>query len=250
MKKLLKIITMLVLLVSVLAYVGYVMLFMPKEREDDVCNGILLQIEENPRADFINGKNIKGILKTEKLNPVGQKMKDVNLTKIEELIRTSQYVDSVECYKTVDGKVAIKIRQRTPVMFVLSDSLKGYYLDKNGNVVPNSNYAFNLPVATGHIGKEYARDKLVDFGKFLFEDAFWNDQIEQINVSNDEHNNPVVELIPRVGNQVIFLGPIDDYRIKLKRLRTFYDKVVPTIGMDKYSRFNLEYPNQVICTKR
>ena len=253
MKKLLRLITILLLFAGVVTYMCYVVLVMPKKHDDEVCKGILLQIEDNPRADFINRHNIKALLATQNLDPVGKPLQDINLSKIEKFINSQSNIDSVECYKTVAGKVAIKIRQKTPILFIMPDSLSGYYIDENGDVFPNTNYTYNLPVVTGHITREVTRDSLVEFGKFLCENTFWDNQISQIIVTEKvEKSVPVtlLELIPRTGDYVISLGSIDDYRVKLRRLQVFYDKVLPYIDMEQYSKVNLKYPGQVICTRK
>ena len=37
--------------------------------------------------------------------------------------------------------------------------------------------------------------------------------------------------------------------IKIKKMMTFYNKVIPKNGWEKYSEINLEYQNQIICLK-
>ena len=77
-------------------------------------------------------------------------------------------------------------------------------------------------------------------------DDFWNDQIEQIYVNQ----NNDVELIPRVGEQVIMLGSFENFEEKLANLKLFYDQAVPKVGWDKYSIINLKYKDQIVCTKK
>jgi cell division protein FtsQ len=80
----------------------------------------------------------------------------------------------------------------------------------------------------------------------LRENSFWNAQIEQINVLKDND----IELIPRVGDHIIYLGKIDNFEEKLKRLMIFYKDGLNKIGWNKYKRINLEYDNQIICTNK
>ena len=108
----------------------------------------------------------------------------------------------------------------------------------------------DLVVASGNIDNHYASTKLTEFGCFLQKNEFWNRQIEQIYVMKNKKGERVVELIPRVGNQVVYLGSLDDFQGKLRRLRLFYDKAIDAVGWEKYARVNLEYDNQIICTKR
>ena len=250
-KKILKLLCIFILFAGVTAYIGYAMFNKPKSADSKICKELILKIAENPKANFIDEKSIEKLLGKYGQNPIGKYVHDVNLAEMEKTLKKNQYIDSVECYKTSNGKVCVKVVQRTPIMYILPDSMSaGYYIDNKGNIIQNTCYASNILVATGDITKEYAKTKLVDFGNFLVENEFWDNQIEQLCVQKRRGHEPVVELIQRVGDQTIYLGELNDYQTKLKRLKIFYRKAMPLIGWNKYSRFNLEYPNQVICTKR
>ena len=123
-------------------------------------------------------------------------------------------------------------------------------MDGEGTVIPNTVYAKNIVTATGNIAQKFAIEQLAPFGAFIQNDAFWDNQIEQIFVSLDAKRQPVVTLVPRVGDQTIYLGSLEKFEKKLRRMRIFYDKALSKVGWNKYSRFNLEFDNQVVCTKR
>ena len=182
--------------------------------------------------------------------PKGMLMKDVDTEKIEEIIRKNEFISQVECYKSANGKLCVMVKQRVPVIFVIPDGKDGYFVDAQGNIIPNHNAATNLVVASGNIDEKYASKSLAEFGQFLQTDAFWNNQIEQIYVMKDRKGKHVVELVPRVGDQIIYLGALEDYQKKLGKLKIFYEKAVGTVGWRKYARVNLEYSNQIICKKR
>ena len=81
---------------------------------------------------------------------------------------------------------------------------------------------------------------------FLKKNEFWNSQIEQINILSDK----TIELVPRVGQHVVYLGTFANYQEKLERLKKFYTKALNQVGWNKYSRINVEFSNQIICTRR
>ena len=74
----------------------------------------------------------------------------------------------------------------------------------------------------------------------------WKAQIQQINVTPAKE----LELVPQVGDHIIFLGKPGNYENKFDRLKTFYKKGLNEIGWNKYSRISLEFNNQIICTKK
>ena len=63
-------------------------------------------------------------------------------------------------------------------------------------------------------------------------------------------NNQEVILIPRVGSHKIHFGLLVDIRNKLDYLYQFYTKIIPIKGWQQYSDINLNFKNQIICTKK
>jgi cell division protein FtsQ len=82
--------------------------------------------------------------------------------------------------------------------------------------------------------------------EYIDDDNFWSAQIDQIWIDQDNE----IDLIPRVGNQVIHLGTIENLDGKLRNLAAFYEKVLPEVGWNKYSVINLEYKDEIVCKRR
>ena len=246
---LLKKIFFVMLFFALLGYVIYAMTNMSAYDPEEKCADVILVVEDNPNARFIDKKGVEALLKEGNLYPKGEKMVDIDTRQIEDIISQNPFIENVECYKTPDCKLSLHVVQRTPVMFIMPDNGDSYFIDAKGSVIPAANYPVNMPVATGNISKEYAAKQLADFACFLRGDKFWNQQVEQVNVIVDRNNKRVVEIVPRVGNHIVYLGAIKGYQKKLKRLRTFYEKAMKEVGWNKYKRINLEFDNQIICTK-
>lgn len=238
------------LTLGLVAYVAYAILFLSGPDEEEMCAAVELIVQEDEKSMFVGKEEIETMLKNAHVYPKGMRMKDVNTKKIEETIRSNNFIAKVECYKSANGKLCIKVEQREPVCLVFPDGKDGYFVDATGKIIPNRNCASNLVVASGDIDDKFASTKLAEFGQFLQTEEFWNNQIEQIYVMKTPKGERVVELIPRVGDQVIYLGALEDYEKKLQKLRTFYEKAIGKVGWQKYAKVNLEYASQIICTKR
>lgn len=248
-KKIIKFSLISVLFLAMVAYITYAMTSMSSSDPYEVCADIVLKIEENPKANFVNKAIIEEMLKNARLYPKGKLMKDVDTRQIENTLKSNNFIKTVQCYKTSNAKLCIEISQRTPVMYILPDNSNGYFIDEDGKIIPNTSYSSNLIVATGDIDSNYATSKLAQLGQFIQDDEFWDNQLEQIHVTLDNEHKRVIELVPRIGQQIIYLGSVDNYESKLHRLKTFYDKAMSTVGWNKYKKINLEYNNQIICTK-
>jgi len=251
MSKAVKFTVLSLLALVLIAYVAYAMLFLSQPDGEERCAAVELIVKKgNDASLFVDEKDIEQMLKNANVYPKGMLMKNVDTEKIEDIIRKNEFIAQVECYKSANGKLCVTVEQRIPVIFVIPDGKDGYFVDAHGNIIPNHNTATNLVVASGNIDEKYASKSLAEFGQFLQTDDFWNNQIEQIYVMKDRKGKHVVELVPRVGDQIIYLGALEDYQKKLGKLKTFYEKAVGTVGWRKYARVNLEYGNQIICTKR
>lgn len=211
------------------------------------CTGLELLIKDSLNAGFITGKELLSLLDKEGLNPVGKQLDEVDTRQMEAALDKHALIDAAECYKTPGGKVCVEVLQRIPLLRVMSDSGEDYYIDNKGQEMPTSTKCTaHLPVVTGHVSKEFATRELYPFGLFLQGNDFWNAQTEQIHVRSDH----TVELVPRVGDHLIYLGKLKNYRRKLKRVKLFYEKALNRVGWNKYSRINVEFDNQIICTRR
>lgn len=91
--------------------------------------------------------------------------------------------------------------------------------------------------------------KLINFVKYIEEDAFWSAEIVQIVASTMSSGELRLDLIPRSGNHRIRFGTVDNVESKLNRLSAFYSNGLTNIGWDEFRTISVEYKGQVVCTK-
>jgi len=107
-------------------------------------------------------------------------------------------------------------------------------------------YVNDLIVATGHISRKYAQSHLSRVANFIMQDKFWQNQVVQANILNDG----TVEMIPRIGEHIIYLGPPLNIDKKLERMHKFYLYGLNVAGWNKYSYISVEFDNQIICKRK
>ena len=214
--------------------------------QDAVCREVKINITDGTGNGFLNVNEVKMQLQHAKIYPLGDRMSDVCTRQIEETLLKSPLVDRVESYKTHSGHVFINLTQRTAVMRIMANNGESYYIDNLGAIIPSKNNSTDLVVATGDIKQKYAQTALKQFGLLLLDDPFWQSQIEQINVLPDGS----VEMIPRVGDHIVYLGQPTHLKEKLTRLEKFYRYGLSKAGWNKYSYINIEFNNQIICKRR
>ena len=242
----LKKILLTIVLLLITAYLLVAITAFNRKPAGATCTDIELVIKDTAYAGFVTTKEIAAILTKKKLNPVGKNMDEIRTAELEEALATQPLIDRVECYKTPSHKICVEVTQRIPILHVINSRGENYYLDNKGTVMPSDAKCTALvPLATGSIDKTFAVSGLYPFGMYLQNDPFWEAQIEQIHVLPDRS----IELVPRVGDHIIYLGKAEDYERKLSRVKKFYRKALNKVGWNKYGRINVEFSNQIICTR-
>lgn len=243
----LKKILLTIVLLLIIAYLLVAITAFNRKPAGATCTDIELVIKDTAYAGFVTTKEIAAILTKKKLNPVGKNIDEIRTAELEEALATQPLIDRVECYKTPSHKICVEVTQRIPILHVINSRGENYYLDNKGTVMPSDAKCTALvPLATGSIDKTFAVSGLYPFGMYLQNDPFWEAQIEQIHVLPDRS----IELVPRVGDHIIYLGKAEDYERKLSRVKEFYRKALNKVGWNKYERINVEFSNQIICTRR
>jgi cell division protein FtsQ len=223
-----------------------VTMFNHPDEKATVCSEVKIDIAQGSGDGFLNPAQVKRLLERRHLYPLGQPMQFVSTRQVEETLKQSPFVDSVECYKTQSGHVCIKLSQHYPVLHVMAANGERYYIDEQGRILPQTLLTSNLIVATGVISRKYASQVLLPIANMLCGDKFWQDQIVQLNVLADG----TLELVPRVGDHIVYLGAATDIPQKLDRLRKFYKYGLSQAGWNRYERISVEFGNQIICKRR
>jgi cell division protein FtsQ len=206
--------------------------------------------------NFIERDEVDKILLESNGSLVGRNLNDINIHKLENLLKSNPFIEYAKVFADMNGTVHVEIRQRKPLMRIINMANVNFYIDEKGFKIPMSdNYTARVLVANGLINEDFsgqvdtlssqfAKD-LFRVAKFIKADTLWNDQIEQLFVDL----NGDIEIVPRVGDHKIILGTADSLDTKFRNLLVFYKKAIPKVGWDTYKTINLKYANQIICEK-
>lgn len=211
-----------------------------------VCHGLDITIEEGIMPGFLTSEKVKQMLSTDHLSPIGKPVNTINLREMEEALEAKDLIEDAECWTTQDGTVRVNVHQRIPVIRVMNCLGEDYYIDTHGKPMPRTEYSSKLVVCTGSISKAYAEKVLAPLANIINNDEFWKNEVTQLNILSDGS----VELVPRVGDHIAYLGQPQRITKKLERLRKFYQYGLTQAGWNKYSRVSVEYDNQIICKRK
>lgn len=236
--------------------------YLANKLRSEPCCEISIAIRDSSQYHFVTKKDIQNLVGSG-IKVLGQPLRDIPLPQIEKRIAGLRELKETEVYTSIDGTLHVCADQRNPVMRVISDNGGDYFVDEDGVVIRKKGlYAPRLHIVSGNINissamldgisvldtivKNSILKDIYKFVSYINRDDFWSAQIDQIYVDNDDK----IDLIPRVGNHKVHLGTMDNYEGKLKNLETFYRKVMPETGWNKYEVINLEFRDQIVCKRR
>jgi cell division protein FtsQ len=237
--------------------------YLTREIRAERCGGVSIDMADSSDYHFVTKKHLLNLVYNGKGKILGSTVKELTLPDIEARLQQLRELRKAEVFIAADGTLHVYADQRDPILRVMPESGGDFFLDEDGVVVRKRNlYNPRLHIAGGNITISKAmldgvsvldtsirRSVLKDLYhlvKYIDKDDFWSAQIDQIYVDNDDE----IDLIPRVGNQLIHIGTSENIEGKLKNLEAFYEKVLPEVGWNKYSLINLEYSNQIVCKRR
>ena len=241
MKRILLVLAMLVMS----AYLAIAFTWLNHTPPGQMVEQVKIMVEDSARTCFITPAEATALLKRNRLYPIGKNTDSIRCKAIEEALEKNSFIEDAECYKTPTGNLCIYIKQRLPILRVMPATGLSYYIDDKGHSMPGGGHAAHLPVATGAIDKAMAEGPLYQLALLLNQDEFWKRQVEQINITPEGE----IELVPQVGDHILYLGKPIHLEEKLDRIRTFYTKGLSRVGWNKYSRISVEFDNQVICKR-
>lgn len=214
---------------------------------DRSCDSFEITVTDSSECDLLTRDDIRAYLADVDLLPEGKPMKQVNTEQIEQCVREIDLLCDVKCYHKRQGDVYLSVRQRRPVVRVISDEGDNYYLDADGKrIAVDAMYIDYLPLVLGCNDDTLSARDLLPMISYISAHPFWNAQVEHIYISPSHE----VSLIPRVGNHTILLGSPSDYESKLERVLALYEQVMPRIGWAAYDTISVKFDGQVVCTRR
>ncbi len=229
------------------------------------CNGLLVTIIDTTGQTFVEAADIREMIRNKFGELEGKPIGSINIALLEKIINANPFISRAEVFSTVDGKVAIEIKQRTPVLRIINHSDESFYIDDEGVFMPLSDkYTARVPVANGFIFDRLSEQKVVKYdsatvadsslhmidrifhvAQYIRQHDFWNAAIEQVYVNA----NGDIELIPRVGFHTIILGDDQALNEKMDKLLLFYREGIKMNGWNCYKTINIKYKDQVVCSK-
>ena len=168
----------------------------------------------------------------------------LDLNDLETALKSNPMIKTAEVYLTVNGEVRADVEQRKPIARVNTNA--SYYIDEDGLFMPLSeNRSARVPLITGHILKNDI-GSVYQMARKIHEDEFLKVHIVEI----IQHPDNSISLKTRELDFEIFIGRLVHLDKKINNLKAFFQKAIKDGTLANYSKVNLQFNNQVVCTKK
>lgn len=213
---------------------------------DEVCKEIKVEIENNEGATFVTATYVLEELERKHIIVKDKPVWQINVEEIEKVLLQSQYIETAECMFVNGGTLKIKVSQIVPVMRVF-DGDQSYYVNKQGKrMTAVANCYTDVPIVKGHFTNNFTPMRMLPLVQYV-ESVPELKALVTMYCINDTNN---IIIVPSVEGHVINIGNCSDYESKFKKLKLFYNKVMPVKGWMYYDTISVKWDYQVVATRR
>jgi cell division protein FtsQ len=182
----------------------------------------------------------------------GKPIDQVDMRSIEAFLLTNPYIRDADVFLGASGVLMLKLHQRIPLMRVVDNSGKHWYIDTDTVRMPvSSHFTARVPLVNGDFPstsnvKTWPVNDLFAIGSVLQDDDFMRSLVDQIYVEGSGK----IWLVPRLGPSRILIGDANDLESKVERITKFYQKALPSAGWDTYAYIDTRFAGQIVAKKR
>jgi cell division protein FtsQ len=225
--------------------VGALMSFADARHNSKSISGLNISVVDFDTLKFVNEAVITGLVRSTYDSLEYRSKNSVDISLLEKKIQKLSSVANAEVYVDIDNNLSVNVEQRRPIGRIIS-SKYNCYLDENGNKMPLSKlYTAKVILIDGYVTKKNLNE-IYTLITYIRNDEILNEQLVSIYVNKKNEYT----FRTRKGNQVIEFGKAEDIKQKFDKLLIYYRKTVSDFGWKRYSKINLKFTNQVVCTKR
>jgi len=250
---------------SILAWIvtagGLIALFVAARENylDTPVRSVNLSIERSTDSGFVKSKAVLADIGTLSNNA---KIGTVNMEGIRKQLKANPWIESSSTYIDLDAIMNVSIKEYEPVMRIFDKDGTSAYVTAEGILLPTSmGYTPHVLIASGnytfdneHLGRQLC--DTIEADRNILNTLKVLEAIER----NESLKNSIGQLYCNARNEFeivakgipsrIVLGSTDNLDDKLRRLEIFINQKAGSAELSGFKKIDLQYKNQIVCTKR
>ena len=234
------------LLIIAIAALGVGIVWTNTQAASDKCRHMLIDIVNTDSVAFVSKASILNMINSLELNPEGKTISQINTDKIEQALNSSEYIENSECVIQENNNIHITVTQLIPILRVF-DGDESYYLNKEGKRMnASSRFHTELPIVCGKFTNHADALIVQPIAEYVQKDKALKDLVTMYTVKDS--NNIIV--VPCIYGHVINFGNNKGIDNKFKKLKKFYQEVMPEKGWLTYDTITLKWNHQIVASRR
>lgn len=231
-----------------LVLIAFAMIFLysfaSKRNQNREVKDIKISFEEGQDNLFITHEMVNNLL----IQNCGgafpfQKVR-VDLNTLESVLDDHEMIEKAQVFSSIDGSLSAHVKQKTPIVRLLSDNTS-YYIDSKGTKMPLSeNFSARVPLVMGEFLEEDKENYMFLFNE-INKDDFLKKNITGIKILP---SGGVIMMNRNYDFKIVFGKPIHVEQ-KLKNYKAFFLHAIKDTLIEEYKEVNLMFEEQVVCKK-
>ena len=202
-------------------------------------NDIIVDFESTNKL-FITQDSILKLLPTN-----FSEKKSVDINHLESLVNSNGFIKNSEAYVSIEGDLIIKVEQRNPIGRIISEDVT-FYIDDESEIMTTSKiYSSRVPVVFNY-SESSSQKEIYQMCDLIDSDEFLKKNVTRINFLKNNY----ITLNFRDHDFDLVIGEYKNIKKKVKNFKAFYHAAIDNESIDKYSKINLQFENQVVCSNK
>lgn len=128
------------------------MSFSHYSRQSQPCNKLEIKIDRPSNSKFVTKEDVESLIENIGYDMTKETMTSINIRQLEKLLKNNASIDDADVFTTIDGRLVVKIEERTPIIRIYNSFGESFYLDQEGSIMPLSDkYTARVLLAHGNI---------------------------------------------------------------------------------------------------
>lgn len=241
-----------------LAGAGALVLLVAAIRKEDkqTCAGVNIVIKGVSNNFFVDKNDILNELNLYiEGAPEGQPLSSFNLKSLENDLQKNIWVKKSQLFFDNNYVLQIIVTEREPAARVFSTAGTTFYIDSSIAMLPLSEkFSARLPVFTNFPSDKAVLSKrdssllrdIYNISSAIQKDSFIMALVDQVDITPYR----TFEIVPKVGNGIIAFGDGNDIDKKFRKLKLFYEQVMPKSGWNYYTAIDVQYAGQIVAKRK
>ena len=87
------------------------------------CTAVQVVIKDTMGHNFVEEQEIMELVNNKFGNLKGKPLSSINISLLEKIINTNPFIADAEVFSTIDGKINIEVKQRTPIVRIVNQKV-------------------------------------------------------------------------------------------------------------------------------